>query len=134
MSRLALLGFALALLAATGLYVLKDRVQLTERDLHAVRSAIQAEQGRLDRLRAEWAMLNRPTRLAGLAETHLDLAPATPSDIVAIDEIPYRSELRLAARRWLATLPSGAETELRLKPVPTIDRLLERTGSTVDGG
>lgn len=126
MSRLAFVGFAVALLAATGLYLLKDRVQRTERELRVVRAAIQSEQGRLDRLRAEWAMLNRPTRLADLAEAHLDLAPATPSDIVTIDDIPYRSELKLAARRWLAQLPSGAEAELRLKPATGVERLLQR--------
>lgn len=124
MTRISFFGFALLLLAATGLYLLKDRVQELERELRATRVAIQTEHGRLDRLRAEWAMLNQPGRLARLAEAHLDLQPAEPTQVVEIGDLPYRDELLLSGRAWLARLPSGADVPLRLKPPRTAGVLL----------
>lgn len=125
MSRATLLGLVLALGAAIGLYLLKDQVQRAERELRAVRLAIQHEHGQLERLRAEWAILARPARVAALAEAHLDLRPARPVDIMTIDQIPHRDEVLLSGRRWLATLPSGAAAELRLKPSAGLERLAD---------
>jgi hypothetical protein len=56
--RLGLASLALALLAACGLYLLKDQVQRREGELRRVQSAVSAERIEIGRLRAEWAMLN----------------------------------------------------------------------------
>jgi hypothetical protein len=61
-------------------------------------------------------MLERPARIARLAAEHLDLAPAHPTQIMTIADLPRRDELELAGRQLRAQLPSGAEVELRLKP------------------
>lgn len=114
--RLALISLALALLAASGLYTLKDRVQRREAELRGLEVAIAAEHAALGRLRAEWAMLNQPGRVARLAAAYLELQPALPNQIVRIDDIPLRLDLELAKRRLTARLPSGAEVPLRLKP------------------
>lgn len=114
--RLALVGLMIALLAACGLYVMKDRVSRLEGELARQRSLVAAEQSRLHRLRAEWATLERPGRIARLAAEHLDLGPAHPTQIMTIADLPRRDELELAERRLRALLPSGAEVDLRLKP------------------
>ena len=114
--RFALGGLVMALLAACGLYVLKDTVSRLEDELARQEALVAAEQSQLHRLRAEWAMLERPSRIARLAASHLDLAPAHPRQIMAIADLPRRDELELAARQLRALLPSGAEVDLLLKP------------------
>ncbi len=114
--RLGFLSLALALLAAFGLLVMKDQVQRREDELHGLKVAIAAERGTLGRLRAEWAMLNQPGRIARLAADHLELQPAQPGQIVGIEAIPLRADLELGRRQLSALLPSGVEVPLRLKP------------------
>ncbi|HEX6113540.1 MAG TPA: hypothetical protein VFZ10_14635 [Geminicoccaceae bacterium] len=114
--KLALGGLVMALVAACGLYVMKDRVSRLEGELARQQALVAAEQSQLHRLRAEWAMLERPARIARLAAEHLDLGPAQPTQIMAILDLPRRDELELAERQLRALLPSGAEVDLRLKP------------------
>jgi cell division protein FtsL len=114
--KLALAGLVMALLAACGLYVMKDKVSRLESALAREQALVAAEQGQLHRLRAEWAMLERPSRIARLAAEHLDLAPAHPRQIMTIVDLPRRDELELAGRQLRALLPSGEEVDLRLKP------------------
>lgn len=114
--RLGVVSLALALIAAAGLYILKDQVQRREGELRGLQTAIAAEEAALNRLRAEWAMLNQPSRIARLATAHLELQPAHPSQIVAITDIPLRADLELGKQQLMALLPSGVEVPLRLKP------------------
>ncbi len=121
--RFGMAGLVLALVLACGLYALKDQVQRVEGELRQVRAAAAAERSALGRLRAEWAMLSQPGRLARLARAHLDLVPAHPGQIVDVAEIPLRAEITLGRRSWPALLPSGGEIELRFKPYPLLGRL-----------
>jgi hypothetical protein len=114
--KLGIVGLALALLAAAGLYTLKDQVQHRERELRGLHVAISAEQLALDRLRAEWAMLNQPGRIARLAAAYLELQPARPGQIVRVEAIPLRADLENGNRQLIARLPSGVDVPLRLKP------------------
>lgn len=114
--RIGIVGLLLALGLACSVYALKDRVQRLERQLESVRATIVAEQAVLERLGTEWAMLNQPSRIARLAEQHLNLVPAKPRQIMTIADIPRRSELLLARRSWQAELPSGGTATLRFKP------------------
>jgi cell division protein FtsL len=114
--RFGLASLLVALLAASGLYVLKDRVRHLEGQLREVQVAISEEKAKLNRLRAEWALLNQPGRLARLATDYLDLQPAQPGQIVKITDIPLRADLKLERRPLTALLPSGVEIPLRLKP------------------
>jgi len=130
--KLGIVSLALALLAAFGLYTLKDQVQLRERELRGLHIAISAERLALNRLRAEWAMLNQPGRIARLAAAHLELQPARPGQIVRVEAIPLRADLAIGNRQLIARLPSGVDVPLRLKPaarlmVPAVGR--EQTGS-----
>jgi cell division protein FtsL len=114
--RLALGGLAIALVVACGLYVMKERVDRLEGELRRQQAVIAAEQTRMHRLRAEWAMLEQPGRIARLAAAHLDLRPAHPTQIMTIADLPRRAELQVAEGQRRALLPSGAEVVLRLKP------------------
>lgn len=114
--RLALGGLVIALLAACGLYVMKDRVNRLEGELARQLALVAAEQSRVHRLRAELAMLEQPGRIARLAAEHLDLRPAQPTQIMAIADLPRRADLEFAERALRVLLPSGAEVDLRLKP------------------
>ena len=115
-TRLALGGLAIALVAACGLYIMKERVNRLEGELRRQQAMIVAEQSRLHRLRAEWATLEQPGRIARLAAAHLELRPAHPTQIMTIADLPRRADLQVAERQLRALLPSGAEVVLRLKP------------------
>jgi cell division protein FtsL len=114
--RLGLVSLLIALLAASGLYVLKDQVRQLEDQLDGVQIAIAAERSRLNRLRTEWALLNQPGRLARLARAYLKLQPAQPGQILRIVDIPLRAGLDDEQRPMTALLPSGSAIPLRLKP------------------
>jgi hypothetical protein len=132
--KLGIVGLALALLAAAGLYTLKDQVQHRERELRGLHVAISAERLALDRLRAEWAMLNQPGRIARLAAAYLELQPARPGQIVRVEAIPLRADLENGKRQLIARLPSGVAVPLRLKPAarliaPAVGRQQTRSGA-----
>lgn len=90
MLKLGLVGLTIAIMAACGVYGMKNRVQLLEQELTSVERMIEKEQIQIKRLRAEWATLSHPERLARLSETHLDLKPADPRQIMTIADIPMR--------------------------------------------
>ena len=133
MSKAAAAGFVLALAMATGVYLLKDRVQRSEGELRSLRGSIQSELGRLDRLHTEWAVINQPTRLAGLARSHLELEPLDPTRLVAIDDLPYRDELALAGQTWPVRLLYRQVTDRRHPRLSPGDPL-ERRGAIWDDG
>ena len=115
-SKLGFASLALALLAAAGVFILKDRVRQLEVQLRDLGRSVMVEEARLDHLHAEWATLERGPRLERLARAHLRLQPAHPRQLLEISDIPYRADLVLAQRRLTAQLPSGDQVTLRFKP------------------
>lgn len=75
---------------AVGLYQVKYEVQRLEGELDQVRGEIREHQRALHVLDAEWSYLNRPSRLARLAEEHLGLEPQSPKQVVRLEYIPPR--------------------------------------------
>lgn len=120
-------GLTVAFLLASGVFVLKDRVQRLEAELRRTERQIDAERTHARRLRAEWALLSEPGRISRLAGDYLNLSPAHPGHIIDLDELPMRSAIEVGQRSWPAPLPSGAETTLRLKPkiTPRLATLLD---------
>ena len=85
-------AICLLLAGASGLalYQAKHRAQLLDREIvRTLRATAQAEE-RVAALRAEWALLNEPERLAELAERHLGLRALAPHQFVAVGEIAAR--------------------------------------------
>ncbi len=101
------------LLAGTSglaLYQAKHRAQLLDREIvQTLRATAQAEE-RVAALRAEWALLNEPERLAELAERHLGLRALTPQQFVALDEIAARLPSPLPPDA-APSMPDGDEAE-----------------------
>lgn len=115
-AKLAIGGCVLAAAVVYGVFAVKHEVRLQERELAGLRQQLQEERHRIQVLRADWAYLTRPERLAEQAG-QLALQPARPDQIVALSAIPDRMRVRHAGRDWPAALPSGGEIELRLKPL-----------------
>ena len=85
---------ALALLAgaAVGLYPLKHRVADLEDEADRLARAIADDRQAIRLLQIEWAYLNEPGRLAGIASRHLDLVPIGATATVALDRLPRRAD------------------------------------------
>jgi cell division protein FtsL len=120
MLKAGIFSLLIAVLAACGVYALKNRVQTLEADLKRVQRQIAAEELEINRLRAEWATLNHPSRLARLAEDHLELIPAGPRQIARIEDIPLRRDLDLDRQSRQALVGTGIEGPLRFKPSATL--------------
>jgi hypothetical protein len=73
---IGILGFM-----AFGLFQIKHAVQGLEEEYAGLNRDILASKQQIHVLQAEWSYLNRPERLTGLAERHLDLEPMTPTQI-----------------------------------------------------
>ncbi|MEM7026115.1 MAG: cell division protein FtsL [Pseudomonadota bacterium] len=116
MFKFGIASLSIAVLAACGLFAMKDQVRRLEGELDRMQTEIRDERIAISRLKTEWAMLNQPGRIDRLATTHLGLKPAKPGQIVQITDIPLRSEIELGNRPLSVVLPSGEEGLLRLKP------------------
>jgi cell division protein FtsL len=92
MLKLGFVSLTIAIMAACGVYGLKNRVQMLEKELVSVERMIEKERIEIKRLKAEWATLSHPERLARLSRTHLDLKPAEPRQIGVIADIPMRDD------------------------------------------
>ncbi len=79
--------FSLAAVAL-GLYRLENQVLEMERRLAETNAELLREQQAIQVLSAEWAYLNGPERLQGLADRHLTLAPVLPGQIASLDDLP----------------------------------------------
>jgi len=69
---------------------LDDKLAQLNRDIRADRDAIHV-------LRAEWSFLNQPERLEELTRRHLDLLPASGSQIAGTGAVPVMPEEELPA-------------------------------------
>src|SRR5215469_7479197 len=85
-----LLWLLLVAIAGFGLFELKYRVQAQEQELVRLDRRIQNDRDEIQVLRAEWAHLNDPHRLADLARRYLDLAPVAGVQIVRFEALPTR--------------------------------------------
>lgn len=90
------IAYVLTALAVFGLafwaYRENYATQQVLNDTQRLQRQIGAAQVRLNMLRAEWAYLNRPDRLIGLAELNFDrlgLLPLRPDQFGRVDEVSY---------------------------------------------
>ena len=95
------LFFLTAVGAALFLFFIKQQVREMEEELGIAHRNILRHQEAIQVLRTEWSYLNRPARIAELAERHLAMQPLVARQFVGFEEIPYRSAG--------ATLPAPAQ-------------------------
>jgi hypothetical protein len=88
MRKSTFIAIALIGILVAGLYHLKQQVQGVEQRLASVNQAIVRDRQAIHVLRAEWAYLIRPSRLARLSARHLKLQRITANHIRAFDELP----------------------------------------------
>ncbi|MEJ2026214.1 MAG: hypothetical protein P8X52_01765 [Limibacillus sp.] len=84
-----------AIVLALTVFQIKFAVQGLEGELAGVNAEIVRDQEAIHVLRAEWSYLNRPDRIAGLAERFLGLDPAVEPQLVNLkdlDKLPLRLE------------------------------------------
>jgi hypothetical protein len=105
----------LLVLAAAYVYEIKFESTLRAERIAKMRGDAQRERDAIAALRAEWATLENPARLQGLARRHLPLRPAEATQYDALDRLPER----------LPTIVQPAPTDAMAKAV---DRS-ESTGS-----
>ncbi len=79
---------------AFGLVQIKLAVQPAEEEFARLSRDLLTTEEAIHVLRAEWSYLNRPDRLAELADRHLALGPMTPAQVGAIELLPSRSAMR----------------------------------------
>ncbi len=107
MTRVAgILFFLTAAGAALFLFHIKQEVRELEEELGIAHRNILRHQEAIQVLRTEWSYLNRPARIAELAERHLDLQPLVARQFVGFEDIPYRS----AGATLPAPAPSTTQT------------------------
>jgi hypothetical protein len=86
-----LVTFAAFIGSGLYLYQVKHQAQLVDRQIQKVRDATDAARARAGLLRADYALLNDPDRLAELATSYLpDLKPTQPGQWSAMAEIDRR--------------------------------------------
>jgi len=87
----AFLVFLTAASAALFLFHIKQEVREMEEELGIAQNNILRHQEAIQVLRTEWSYLNRPARIAELAERHLDMQQLTARQFVGFGEVPFRS-------------------------------------------
>ena len=77
-------------LAASAVYKIKFDSTLQAARVSQLRAELRREREAIALLRAEWARLDTPARIGGLAQRHLSLQQAAPSQFGDLDNLPPR--------------------------------------------
>lgn len=78
--------------AAAYVYEIKFESTLQAERLAKMRLEIRKERDAIATLRAEWAKLDNPARIQGLAQRHLKLRPVDATQIDLFNKLPARPE------------------------------------------
>ena len=80
-----------ALIASAGYaYSIKYETLFYSEQVAKLRSKVQREREAIAVLQAEWQYLNRPDRLQGAVEQHLDLEPMKIQQLARLSDLPNR--------------------------------------------
>jgi cell division protein FtsL len=81
---------ALLVVAAAYVYEIKFESTMRAERVAKMRRDVQREREAIAALRAEWATLDNPARIQGLARRHLTLHPAEATQYDSLDNLPER--------------------------------------------
>ena len=95
------------------LYQTKHQAQMLDRQIMGVLKQTEAARERIGVMKAEWALLNEPERLADLSQKHLGLRMLTPAQFVSVADLGSR----LPAPATPGTAPSATD-EAAAEPAP----------------
>ncbi len=104
-----LLCMASAFGAGLYLYQSKHAAQVLDREITRTLKQTDVTRDRTNMLRAEWALLNEPDRLAELARAHLPLQTLKPTQFAAMADLAGRLPAPVSAH--LEALPVAAEPD-----------------------
>lgn len=90
MRLLNILVIAALIVAASFVYKIKFDSTLQAERVAKLHGEIRKERNAIASLRAEWARLETPLRIQGLAERHLGLKPAETTQFDSLDHLPER--------------------------------------------
>ena len=90
MRLLNILVICVLIAAATYVYKIKFDSTLQAERVAKLHGEIRKERNAIASLRAEWARLETPSRIQGLAERHLKLAPMKSTQFDQPDKLPPR--------------------------------------------
>ncbi|WP_306261761.1 hypothetical protein [Pararhizobium sp. IMCC21322] len=88
--------------AAAVTYQIKYQAELATEEARDMVSEINGLEEDISRLKAQWSLLNQPSRLQALVENNaevLPLTPLAPHQIALLDNIPERSPMSLIVPR-----------------------------------
>lgn len=98
MRLLNILVIAALIVAASYVYKIKFDSTLQAERVAKLRGEIRKEHDAIARLRAEWAKLDSPQRIQGLAERHLALKPILPTQFDNLDRLPEKPPQTVAPK------------------------------------
>jgi cell division protein FtsL len=90
MRLLNILVIAALVTAAAYVYKIKFEATVQAEHLAKLRDEIRRERDAIAALRAEWAKLDNPARVQGIAKRHLALKPADAAQYDKLDGLPER--------------------------------------------
>lgn len=101
------------------LYQSKHQAQMLDRQIMGVLNQTEAARERIGVMKAEWALLNEPERLAELSHKHLGLRTLAPTQFVAVADLGSRLPPPAAPGAALpATDEAAAAPPVPVVPVP----------------
>lgn len=107
-----ILVIAVLILSASFVYKIKFDSTLQAERVAKIGNELRRERDVIARLRAEWARLDTPSRIQGLAERHLKLKAVAATQFDTFDALPERPVPPPPAADPIATIlaPSSPET------------------------
>ena len=120
MRLLNILVIGALILAASFVYKIKFNSTLQAERVAKLRGELRRERNAIAVLRAEWAKLDTPGRIQGLADRHLALQPVRSTQIDKLDRLPERPAVVVP--------PGGDPIGAMLAPPP------DTTGSVLPPG
>jgi cell division protein FtsL len=94
MRLLNIMVIAALIMAASFVYKIKFDSTLQAERVAKLRGELRRERNAIATLRAEWAKLDSPARIQGLADRHLALQPIKPTQFDNLDNLPPRPPVR----------------------------------------